>query len=462
MQLGEQQYFGLFDRVVHEGEPELHIAPLSAAPDDLPAAWGKALTEHDVRPAMAQMWRPMADRVPRIFRALQERLRGVGLLRTEEIPASLLYFFADGNSLLVYRGRLPLGDKRLADARLPAEFLDFYRIHDGWFLYFSEDNGPAPRGEWRSLSELWPEVAWKVPPGELSLETSTVVYRDGDRLAFAYDKPDSTARSLVARGDGTVQLLLDIWTAIDRDVGEFLEGLAQAPGALSRERVSLSEEETKAMRRYDQLLSRVADQRSAAAHLGGAAVHEQACDLLLMRSAIYRRRYQEPGKTTEWDCRALHEWCAGIESGGPIEPGEVLDMFGLAHALGDAATAHFIATIPGVIWLDGSTEAARAQLLCELFVGDMALAAEHLEQVLGMTFDEEKPPDPHTEIVVRMLESLCQKNRAAYAEWRRKTVDKLFTRPGELNARLPWQIRLAGFDAVAFRLGIVEQGLKIK
>jgi hypothetical protein len=454
MQIPEEELCGLIDRVVHEGEPELVLAPLAQAPADLPSIWGQVLTAMDPRFAVTQMWKPLEDRLPRVWRALKERLRGVALLRTREVPASLIYFFKGARFWVEYRGGMPLAETHVPPSLLPAEFLDFYRIHDGWVLYESEDYGPLPSAGWRAVSTLWDEVAWKVPRGEITLDTAIVVYRDGDRLALGYDKPASTARPLVCSSDGTVEPLLDMWSAIDRHISELLEGLELASRRVAGEDVALARVEALALHRYKQLLALLPGSSAEAARLGGAAIHEQACDLLLKGVAIGGRRAANPTQIKACYQRALGEWCASVDSGGRPTPREVLDMFGLAHKLGDAATAHFVATIPGFLWLDGSPAAAHVQLLCELYHGVTALSVEHLEQVLGMTFDGGEPPDPQTEIVVRLLESLCRKDRVTYAEWREKADEKLCVGSAEMYARLPWSIRLAGFDAVALRIGI--------
>lgn len=451
MHIRQPHYYELIDRVVHEGEPELLLGPLVSPPSDLPPAWGEVLTAEDPRAAVAALWQPMADRLPRVWRALQERLPRVGLLRTEEVPVSLIYFFSDGDDSVKYRGRLPLAETKLAASRLPEEFLDFYRIHDGWVLYYSEDGGPAPSTEWLPLSDLWTEVDWKLPPGEVSLDTLTSVFRDGDELALAYDTSASSGLPLLCRDDGTIDVLLDMWAAIDREIGLFLEELDPAGGvtAIDHAPIDLEHEATR-------LLKRFPERRAAAAQLGGACVHEQAYDHFLERAWIARRGTGAPEKVVENYRQALQEWCACIGLGGQTNPEEVLDLFGLAHALGDAATGHFVASIPTPIWADDSLEAAQAQVLFYLVHGDMAFAATDLEELLGLAFDGEEPPEQQTEIVVRLLESLCGKNARAFREWRRKAVDKLCASPAERNSRLPWEIKLAGFDEVAFRLGMAE------
>jgi hypothetical protein len=447
MQLSQQQCYALIDRVVHEGEPELLLAPMASPPADIPAAWGKLLTAHDWQPALADLWRPMADRLPRVYRALRERLKGIALVQTEEVPSSLIYFFSQGDYLFKYRGGPPVEETRLVESRLPQEFTDFYRIHDGWVLFHSEDMGPAPRSEWRALPSLWPDVSWNVPPGEVSPDHSTVIYRDSNQLALAFDTSVSPAPALLCRGDGSVELLLDTWATIDRYIGEFLEQLDPARASL----------ETGApdSPRYDKLLTRLAEIRGVTSALGTASVHEQACDLYLTRALTERRSRGNSERLREYHRQALDEWCASIEASGRTSPREVLSLFGLAHIVGDRVTGHFIASLPLSTWLDDSLESIQLLLLFNLFRGEWAYADQNFEKLAGLTLDGEEAPPHHAELVFRLLESLFRKDWNAFAEWRRK-AERFSTSPSELHARLPRDTRLAAFDAVAVRLGLAE------
>ena len=454
MRITEEQYYGLIDRVVHEGNPELLLGPLDQLTADLPPSWTKVLSASNPREAAAHLWIPMVDRLPRVCLALRERLHGVGLLLTEEVPASLIYFFSDGDYVFAYRGRLPLSEGRSKINHLPGDFLDFYRIHDGWVLYYSEDGGPAPSTEWVSLSDLWTEVAWKLPPGDASPDTLITVYRDGDEFALAYNISALPALPLSCRNDGTADVLLDMWAAIDREIGSFLEDLDLASDGMEEINQALTHIQRSAMDRYDALIKRIADRRATAAHFSGGGIYEQAYDLYLTSAWLERRRTRDQGKILEYYHQALQHWCMFVDLCDEASPQEMLDMFGLAHALGDTATSHFVATIPTSIWADDSPEALQARVLFCLFLGDVEHATAFVEELLGLTFDGEEPHDKKNEIVVRMLESLCQINPGAYAKWRQAAIDKLCENPAQPTAFLPWNFRLAGFDAVASRIGI--------
>ena len=468
MQISEQHYAEFIDRLVHEGEPVLKIGPLARVPDDVPPEWADVLTAPDQREAVSRMWSPLADRLPRVCRALRERLRGVGLLCTDDVRASLVYFFKDGKELVPYRGGLPLADAELATAPLPAHFKDFYRIHDGWVSCFTEDYGPARSADWGALPVAWPKVVWKLPPGDLSSDTIVSVFRDGDDLAFAYS---SLAHlPLRCRNDGTAELLLDFWLAVDREIGEFLENLDMASAATvvpfsgqeaahRHERLlgGPIDQPQQAIRRYDHVLQHLREHQRNTIHLGGSFFHRQAFELLLDRAWIEGSSRGQEANLSDYCRRALREWCASIEAGGETDTDEVMAVFGLALALGDAASAHFVATMPASFWGDGSLEAHQLHVLFRLFLSDWPQAERGIGQMLGLTFDGESPPEEKAEIVTRLLESLFRKEHRAFAEWRQRVVEKLCSGPGEPNARLPWRIRLAAFDAVAYRLGIAEQ-----
>jgi hypothetical protein len=191
-----------------------------------------------------------------------------------------------------------------------------------------------------------------------------------------------------------------------------------------------------------------------AAHLGGGGAYEQASDLLLNCARLEREGAGNRDKIVEYYRQALQHWCASIDLGGHAGPEEVLDWFGVAHALGDAATAHFIADLPTSIWADDSPETLQARTLFCLYVGALEPASAFVDQLLGVTFDGESAPEPEAEITASLLQGLSQKNAAAYARWRQKAVDELCKSRTNQRTLLPWTLRLRGFDAVASRLGI--------
>ncbi len=451
MRIEDEQYWRLVDRVTHEGSPQLLIGPVGELQMDLPLSWISVLRAPDPRADIARLWRPMEGHLPRACRALHERLSGIALLCTEEVPCSLLYLFADGDDLFPYRGYPPLSTEELRGGQLPDEFLDFYLIHNGWLLYYAEDCGPVPKAAWSPLSSVWTEVAWKLPPGDLSPDTLITVFRDGHELALAFDTSTSPALPMRCRQDGTADVLLDMWVAIDREISGLLEALDSTPNEPdSRSRNGWP----RVVQHYQQMVARVTERRAAAAHLGGGAAHEQASDLLLNCALLEKQAGGRREAIVDYYRHALRHWCASIDLGGAAAPTELLDWFGVAHALGDNSTAHYIATIPTSVWADDSLEALQARALMCLFLGDVDHATAFVEELLGLTFDGGGTPDAGAAITVNLLQSLTARKSEFYAQWRERAVAELCTGSMARRALLPWNLRLAGFDAVASRLEI--------
>jgi len=218
MPLHEQQRFEILDRLAHEGETQLLFAPLEKPPLDLPPGWSELLACRDPGPAALQLWGKMRPRLPRIARAFEHRLHGLALLRTEEVPASLVYIFQSGQEVFAYRGSPPVSTPPDAP-----ELRDFYSVHDGWVSLFTEDDGPMPTTAWNVLRKpLWPETQWRVHPGAGSLENFAAIYVDEDEEVFAIDTSKPLTQPLICRPNGTVEPMADLWDAIDREVGEFL------------------------------------------------------------------------------------------------------------------------------------------------------------------------------------------------------------------------------------------------
>jgi hypothetical protein len=457
MQISEQKYYELLDDVLHEGEPELIFLPFGSAFDDMPGAWVDVANASDWRAALRDLWFPLANRLPRVHRALQERLQGIGLLRTEEVSASLIYFFGKDCSFQ-FRGRSPLAEKELEASQLPSDYLDFYRLHNGFTLYFSRDNGPLPSAEWLPPDYFREDAKLKIPPGEIFAQALKVVFRIGEEMLLAFDTSKSPALPFVIWRDGTVEPLADMWATVDREVGGLLEEMELTSTVNGVADLNALGQLQEATHRHDYLLQHLSDHEARSVRFGGSSFHRQAFELYLDRAWIEAKKNggQDSNLLGSYH-RALREWCASLEAGGETDADEVMAVFGLALALGDAASAHFVATMPASFWGDGSLEAHQLHILFRLYLSDWAQAEAGIGEMLGLTFDGESPPEEKAEIVTRLLESLFRKEHRAFAEWRQRVVEKLCSGPREPNARLPWRLRLAAFDAVAYRLGIAER-----
>jgi len=477
MQLDDEQYLEMVDSVVDEGEPELLIGPVPKAttlPAGLPVQWARALIAPNPVAVIVQMWKPMESRLPRVCQALRERLRGVGLLRTEERKPSLVYLFADANGVFAFRGYPPLTKDALGDSVLPTDFLDFYQIHDGWVNLDSEDGGPLPMAGWLPLSEVWDDVALRLPPGDSSPDTLVTVYRDGTELALVFDTSNSPILPLRCRSDGSADVLLDIWISIDREIAEFLEEMVMRSDIGRGDAVPGAEDRAAAAQRHEELLARAADRRTRAAHFGGGGIHEQLCDLALAQARSEKSLGGDRERVVASYRQALREFCASVDLGGDVSAEEILDWFGIAHALDDVAGAHFVATIPVEMWNDESLAAFHARALLCLFLGDVDHAKEFVDEILGMTYDqgvasapkdddgEDEPErgaaiDPGADITAQMLDGLTRMDAAAFAEARQRAINELTRGRAQQRALLPWSMRLRGFDAVALRYGLMRR-----
>ena len=448
MNVSEQDYYEIIDKVVHEGEPELILGPIQAIPPDVPVAWSDLLMARDPGPAAFNLWQPMSKHLPRVCRSLAHRLQRVALLRTEEVPVSLLYFFKDGDNLYLYRGRPPLSDEDVVASGLPQQFASFYRIHDGWVSHYTLDDGPAPHAEWVTPAEAWPEVRWNLPPGTPSLDAMKTVFRDDGAFLLAYDTSVAPSRPLICGADGRVEHALDIWWTIDRAIGEFLEELEVAEPALPRTFV-VPQDLPGAQREFLKTHPLSGDTNKAC--LPDGAAQHQTSELWLESALAERGGVGSDDRVRECYRKALREWCGSLTAGRPASPGELLDHFAIAHFLQDSPAAYFLATIPQSAWYDSTLGAAQVLVLLKLFLQERELAEAGLEMVLGLTFDGTPEVDAADEIIARLLESVAQKNRDRFAEWRRNAVTKL----SGTTLRIPWGVRLSAFDAIAARASLL-------
>ena len=454
MKIPEEQYYELIDRVVHEGEPELLLGPIERLADEIPSTWLTVLTAQDSRTAIASLWGAIEERLPRICLAIQERLQGIGFLCTEEVPASLIYFFSVEGNQFQYRGRHSKTDASLAKLPFQTEFLDFYRIHDGWTLFFSEDNGPVSSVEWQPLSDVWANVNFKLLPRGVSLNALIVVFRDGDELALAYDTSSLTMIPVLCLNDGTIEPLLDIWLAIDDHIGELLEELDSAPIA-GAGGFKTTDKNLKIEQRLEVLREKI-NEPQLEYWLPRSVWHQQACDIFLQSAWIEKQKQNSRDKVIEYCNQALQQWCMSVEKGGQSYPDDVLSMFALSLSLQDQPTAGFIATLSKLTWMDNSLEAFQIYVLLDLFLGDFRLIESNMEEVLGLTFDEEQSVTPLAEAITQLLKSLHEMNHSSFIEWRQQAIVAFGADCIGKKERIPWQIKLSAFDVIASRLGLTK------
>ena len=93
---------------------------------------------------------------------------------------------------------------------------------------------------------------------------------------------------------------------------------------------------------------------------------------------------------------------------------------------------------------------------------DKEQAEQDLDYLNGLTFEGEEVSEPSNEITFHLLEALVHGKAGDFARWRQAAVEKLPATTSQSGARIPLEMRLAGFDAVALRLGMVASGVGLK
>lgn len=451
MNVSDEYYWELIDQAAGEGDAELLIAPLTACPEDVPALWREALVAKEPTTKVARLWEQMESRLPRLCQILRERLQGLALLRIDGVSDSLLYLFADPRERFEYRGRLANSQSTLAARSLPIDFLDFYQIHDGFVLYRREDGGPLPKFLWAEADDLWPEVEWKVAPGDCRLVDVVITFRKNDDRALGFDTSVVPSLPLVLGIDGTMDVLLDVWTAIDDEIVDIFGNPERIPYKTANRLREASRE------RCDRLIGAARDDKGAwESRFSGAAYYQQWSRLLLECAYLETQVSGVVQKACDLYRDSLAKWCTHLERSTSIAPQGLLDFHALTHALGCEGDAAFLGSVPATMWGDGSLEAHQAYALFALERGELEKGAITVGQLREMTFEGDVSPNRYDEIVCRLLESLSQRDSHAYRQWRERTLGEQPHVDSAYTTWISWDFRIAAFDAVAYRLGLIN------
>lgn len=440
---------------ITEGTPDLFVAPLVRPPDGLPESWKNALTARDPRLAVTEIWKPIADRLPRVYLALLDRLQGIALLKTEENPASLIYLFQGSPTTVMFRGYLPIERDDPRRSRLPDRLGDFYGVHDGWTDCVDENNGPRPLEQWLPVEYLW-GIKWQLPPGEVSLGDSVAFLRSDNRLALAFDQSGSPWQPLVFIGDGKVKDLADLWLAIDDMMGEVLEIFALVHAGHDGKPILHSSESEILRSRCDRLLQRIATGTLPDGRFPGTVYYQQWSRLLLERAFLETQISGVVQKACDLYRDSVAKWCTHLEHSSSTTPQDLLDFHALAHALGCDRDAAFLGSVPATMWGDGSLEAHQAYALFSLERGDLENGAITVGQLLEMTFEGNVNPIRYDEIVCRLLESLSQRDSRAYRQWRERALGEQPHVDSAYATWISWDVRIAAYDTVAYRVGLIN------
>jgi|KBSSwiStaDraftv2_1062776.scaffolds.fasta_scaffold69068_2 hypothetical protein len=207
----------VLEAVEDEGNPVLHVAPSKAQVAGIPPEWAAVLASPDARTQVVDVvWGPVSRRVPKIIQSMKRHLQGVGVLTTDSRPPSLIYFLTlEDKEPDFYRGYLPAKKLPPVAKSLPSEFLDFYKVHDGWVDQF-EFLGPMRSTGWHPLSG-----DARTPSAKFLV---VLVASGGALLGFDLRKSPALCY-VIPSGDDPPEIVPKIWTRLDKWIATQWEDL---------------------------------------------------------------------------------------------------------------------------------------------------------------------------------------------------------------------------------------------
>lgn len=210
----------VLERAAREGNPKLQLAPTHAKVTRIPKEWAAVLASENARTEVVKVvWAPMAPRLRRTLREFKRSLQGVAVLTTDSRPPSIVYFFTvkEGDLPHYYRGFAPAAKLPPVAKQLPDEFVQFYRMHDGWVDAF-QFLGPSPSWHWHTMSNKPKE-----PAGKFLI---IFVGNGGDLLG--YDLRETPPPCYLVTEDEPPEVVPKIWSEIDKWVSTQLEFMLPA------------------------------------------------------------------------------------------------------------------------------------------------------------------------------------------------------------------------------------------
>ena len=199
------------------------LAPLRTVPVGVPRAWAQVLRAEDpVQALLDTLWAPLGTILPKTYAMLRRKLCGVGLLRTKQHPVSLIYVFRTGRDIFSHRGMPACRVKRTEARRLPKEFLEIYRVHNGW-TDLHGFAGPMEQECWSDplvlIDEDEAEELGIRNPRDLLL-----VYEDGGGASTGFDLSKKTLAGMTMDpGEGTLERHRNALKEIDASMAQDLE-----------------------------------------------------------------------------------------------------------------------------------------------------------------------------------------------------------------------------------------------
>jgi hypothetical protein len=204
--------------VEEEGDVEWESVPLSAARARelaLDPWWTECLiAKITVRECVSRLWANLKPVLPRTVAALAKKTSALAILKTAEQGVSLVYFIGDIPDGEVRRGYAPAGDLPGLSKLFPIDLQPFYRLHDGFVNFMTDDAG------------LLPTRAWITVPDRRTRKPSLVKVVLEDSDAFGFDVSESPCRAYLLQPDsGDVEVVADPWEYLDELMAASMEDM---------------------------------------------------------------------------------------------------------------------------------------------------------------------------------------------------------------------------------------------
>lgn len=200
-----------------EGEDNVRfeLAPLKNLPKDLPEEWKEILNSDDpVHQVLERLWLPWIDLLPQTIAGLQDKLRAIGLLQTELYPYSLIYVYEEDGDAVFSRGYPCRSFDRDEAEYLPDDFLDLYKIHNGW-TDLNGYMGPLPSEDWFDLHDIYDGEYSDILPG-VRLKDFLVVFDSGGAGYLGFDLSKNPPLGLICSVDAPVEVVPGVVRALDK------------------------------------------------------------------------------------------------------------------------------------------------------------------------------------------------------------------------------------------------------
>lgn len=210
--------------LVDEGKIKFELAPLEQLPKGLPHEWEKILTSEDpVKSVLEQLWFPQRDLLPKTIAQLKKKLRFVGLLQTKEIPWSLVYVFDSEGDPTFSRGYPCRSIKRPEAKKLPARFLNLYKIHNGW-TGVADQLGFISSEGWFNLGTIYGTEYDDIIP-HVRLKDFLVICDTGGSGYLGFNLSKHPPAGLVCSDEDPVKAVRDVVRTLDVWMAEQLDEL---------------------------------------------------------------------------------------------------------------------------------------------------------------------------------------------------------------------------------------------